>query len=180
MRFAFPMCASFVVFFGAFWPTADGQQIPSCRAHQLTVHVHGLSGGRGHEATVFGVQNKSHSVCTVGGVPTLAFLEGAARRVPLSVCANCDDYFFHSKSAEPLRLQPGDSAHFVLGYVGALPNRASCRVVEEAQVFFGNDPVGFMVFQKDANPSVSGQTYGADSLSICSPNVSAWQPGLTD
>jgi hypothetical protein len=156
-------------------PFAIGQTVKPCRANQLTVLIRGLAGDAGHEADMVRVSNKSASSCTVSGMPAITFLGTAGRRVPLSICANCAGALFPAQPVADVTLNPGDSAHFFLGYVSSVANGSSCQVVLQAQVFFGRDPIPLPLFHKD-HPS--DDLFTADSLSICNPDVSGWRPGL--
>jgi len=76
-------------------------------------------------ARVYQVKNQSASACRLGGVPelqvvTTAWDESEKRQVenkdPLTMCGNCEDPLYAPRPNGWIDLQPGDSAHFLIGY----------------------------------------------------------------
>lgn len=138
-----------------------------CRAIDLSIAAPDQpDGGLGHQAHVFQVTNSSRQSCTLNGFPPLRFLDHQNQVVQLRVCGNCLDYLVHPvQPVQIITLGPGESSHFLIGWVsGPIPEH-TCRDVSRIDVLFGKSMLRFDLFGEN------------QSFSMCDVTETAWRSG---
>ena len=141
--------------------------VGECRASDLRIAApEQPDGGLGHQAHVFQVTNSSRRSCTLKGFPLLRFRNRHNQAVQVRVCENCMDYLVHP--VQPVRmipLRPGESSHFLIGFMlGPIPE-LSCHDVSRVEVLLGKSVLRFDLFG------------GNQSFSMCDVTGTAWRPG---
>jgi hypothetical protein len=143
--------------------------LQSCDSRQLTTSTPaGPDGGAGNSAYIFQVTNTSSKTCVLSGVPTLDLFDERGGRVrTIMICANCANYLFSAKRSETIRLQPGGSAHFLLGLRIADGSDAHCQKLSRVEVLLEN--------------RAESLTFHFGDWRVCGRvDVSAWRSGPYD
>jgi hypothetical protein len=153
-------------------PTIDSP-LPDCQAAQLQASkLPTLDGGRWHDAHVYDVTNISQETCRLGGVPPLTFSrpEGQGYTWIPSPCPNCADPLFKPRPSGWIDLEPGKSAHFMVGAIRFNTEagrwRLNCTVVEKLELKLAGE-----------NQSIS-LPFGVGTCAQV--NISAWRAGKYD
>ena len=91
---------------------------PACKASQLRfASPEPVVSGRLETMRAYEATNVSNDACSVAGIPTLRFLDETGNNEPFvpKPCPNCDNDLFKTRPNGRIDLQPGDSAHFLMG-----------------------------------------------------------------
>jgi hypothetical protein len=145
---------------------AQTSPYPGCRSNQLKINrSDGPDGGAGNSALVYQATNTSRQACALSGVPRLMLLDEKGRPLHLTICGNCLDYIFPTRPVERLLLNPGASAHFLMGLRFADDRDRQCGRLSRVEVFLG-----------DSGKSLTINSLGAR---VCGKiDVSAWRAGF--
>jgi len=143
--------------------------LADCKSKELRgSNPEGPDGGVGHFAFVYQIYNSSQKTCKLIGVPKLYFFDQQDKRQSVKVCPNCSDYIYPAKATNLIILDPGKSAHFLLGVVigNEIPG-VICQQISRISVF----P------RKNTFPLSFSLSFPQQTMFCGHFNVSGWRSG---
>ena len=143
--------------------------LADCKSKELGgSNPEGPDGGAGHFVFVYQVHNSSQKTCKLIGVPKLYFFDQQGKRKTVKVCPNCSDYIYPAEATSLIILDPGKSAHFLLGAVlgNEIPS-VICQQISRISVF----P------RKNTFPLSFSLSFPQQTIVCGQINVSSWRSG---
>jgi hypothetical protein len=134
-----------------------------CRLAALAVKLGSSQGAAGHILDVFTLTNTGAVPCRLDGYPALTLLTAGGQTVPVTY-SHGSDMAFQARAPQPVKLAPGTTASFSVGYPdvpsgsqGSCPNAAAVRVTPpgdagSVSVHVAMSPCGTV----DVSPVVTG------------------------